>query len=115
MAKAAGLNHCAIDGCAGIGTTPLTGFARLPAIWQRRTETRRVTGGWMTRFLSELRQDIRYGARTMTANKAFSALAVLSLSAWHRRQHYDLQLYGVDPAALAAGGRSRVAGGLELA
>src|SRR6266536_3343014 len=34
----------------------------------------------MTRFLSELGQDIRYGCRTMTANKAFSALAVLSLA-----------------------------------
>lgn len=35
---------------------------------------------WMTRFLSELGQDVRYGWRTMTANKAFSALAVLSLA-----------------------------------
>src|SRR4051794_41086378 len=35
---------------------------------------------WMTRFLSELGQDIRYGYRTMAANKAFSALAVLSLA-----------------------------------
>src|SRR4051794_21633679 len=31
MAKAAGLNHWAIDCCAGIGATPLTGFARLLA------------------------------------------------------------------------------------
>jgi predicted permease len=35
---------------------------------------------WMTRFLSELGQDIRYGCRAMTANKAFSTLAVLSLA-----------------------------------
>ncbi len=35
---------------------------------------------WMTRFLSELGQDIRYGFRTMAANKAFSALAILSLA-----------------------------------
>src|SRR5260221_4632713 len=35
---------------------------------------------WMTRFLSELAQDIRYGVRTMAANKAFSALVVLSLA-----------------------------------
>src|SRR5438309_956834 len=35
---------------------------------------------WITRFWSELAQDIRYGCRTMTANKAFSALAVLSLA-----------------------------------
>src|SRR5437879_10919988 len=34
----------------------------------------------MTRFLSELCQDVRYGFRTMTANKAFSALAVLLLA-----------------------------------
>src|SRR5262245_66026324 len=33
---------------------------------------------WMTRFLSELGQDIRYGCRTMAANKALSALAVLA-------------------------------------
>jgi macrolide transport system ATP-binding/permease protein len=56
-----------------------------------RTEARRRFGNaglkheesreiWMTRFLSELGQDIRYGCRTMTANKAFSALAVLSLA-----------------------------------
>ncbi len=35
---------------------------------------------WMTRFLSELVQDVRYGCRAMIANKAFSALAVLSLA-----------------------------------
>jgi len=35
---------------------------------------------WITRFWSELSQDVRYGCRTMTANKAFSALAVLSLA-----------------------------------
>jgi len=34
----------------------------------------------VTRFWSELGQDVRYGCRTMTANKAFSALAVLSLA-----------------------------------
>src|SRR5215467_15639519 len=35
---------------------------------------------WIKRFWSELGQDIRYGFRTMIANKAFSALAVLSLA-----------------------------------
>jgi macrolide transport system ATP-binding/permease protein len=35
---------------------------------------------WMTRFWSELGQDVRYGCRTMIANKAFSALAVLLLA-----------------------------------
>lgn len=35
---------------------------------------------WIKRFWSELGQDVRYGCRTMTANKSFSALAVLSLA-----------------------------------
>lgn len=35
---------------------------------------------WMTRFLSELGQDLRYGWRTMMSNKVFSALAILSLA-----------------------------------
>src|SRR5437016_1045335 len=35
---------------------------------------------WITRFWSELRQDVRYGCRIMTGNKAFSALAVLTLA-----------------------------------
>jgi len=35
---------------------------------------------WITRFWSELVQDVRYGCRTMIANKAFSALAILSLA-----------------------------------
>jgi predicted permease len=43
----------------------------------KQEESREI---WMTRFLSELGQDIRYGIRTMAANKAFSALAVLSLA-----------------------------------
>src|SRR5256885_7167056 len=34
----------------------------------------------MTRFWSQLGQDVRFGWRTMSANKAFSALAVLSLA-----------------------------------
>jgi hypothetical protein len=43
----------------------------------KQEESREI---WMTRFLSELGQDLRYGCRTMAANKAFSALAVLSLA-----------------------------------
>ena len=90
---------------------------------------------WIKRFWSELGQDVRYGCRNMAANKAFSALAILPLStmlgdatehlaayagglvagAGHRGQYCDLQLDGVDSVALAAGGRSRVAGGPELA
>ncbi|MGC2660936.1 MAG: ABC transporter permease [Bryobacteraceae bacterium] len=43
----------------------------------KHEESREV---WMTRFLSDLGQDVRYGWRTMLANKAFSALAVLLLA-----------------------------------
>src|SRR2546427_311474 len=35
---------------------------------------------WMIRFWSELGQDVRYGCRTMAANKVFSMLAILSLA-----------------------------------
>jgi hypothetical protein len=53
-----------------------------------RAEARRLFGNlglkheesreiWMTRFWSELIQDVRYGCRTMASNKAFSGLAVL--------------------------------------
>src|SRR5215475_11199072 len=56
---------------------------------QARAEARRRFGNvglkheesqeiWIARFWSELGQDVHYGCRTMTANKAFSALAVLS-------------------------------------
>ncbi|RPJ53517.1 MAG: multidrug ABC transporter substrate-binding protein, partial [Acidobacteria bacterium] len=50
---------------------------RFGSVGLKHEESREI---WMTRFLSELGQDIRYGCRTMTANKAFSALAVLSLA-----------------------------------
>src|SRR5258708_4900909 len=50
---------------------------RFGNVGQKQEESREI---WMTRFLSELGQDIRYGCRTMTANKAFSALAVMSLA-----------------------------------
>src|SRR5580700_1184451 len=50
---------------------------RFGNVGQKQEESRDI---WMTRFLSELGQDIRYGCRTMTTNKAFSALAVLSLA-----------------------------------
>jgi predicted permease len=43
----------------------------------KREESREI---WMTRFWPELGQDVRYGFRTMIANKAFSALAVLLLA-----------------------------------
>lgn len=50
---------------------------RFGNIGLKHEESREV---WMTRFWSELVQDVRYGCRTMIANKAFSALAVLSLA-----------------------------------
>jgi macrolide transport system ATP-binding/permease protein len=50
---------------------------RFGNVGQKQEESREI---WMTRFLSELGQDIRYGCRSMLANKAFSALAVLSLA-----------------------------------
>src|SRR5579864_4105973 len=50
---------------------------RFGNVGQKQEESRDI---WMTRFLSELGQDVRYGCRTMAANKAFSALAVLSLA-----------------------------------
>lgn len=43
----------------------------------KQEESREI---WMTRFLSELGQDIRYGWRTMTSSKVFSILAILSLA-----------------------------------
>lgn len=43
----------------------------------KQEESREI---WMTRFLTELSQDIRYGGRAMAANRSFSALAVLSLA-----------------------------------
>jgi macrolide transport system ATP-binding/permease protein len=50
---------------------------RFGNVGQKHEESREI---WMTRFLPELGQDIRYGIRTMLANKAFSALAILSLA-----------------------------------
>ena len=50
---------------------------RFGNVGQKQEESREI---WMTRFLSELGQDIRYGCRTIVANKAFSTLAVLSLA-----------------------------------
>ncbi len=43
----------------------------------KQEESREI---WVTRFWSEFGQDVRYGCRTMLANKAFSALAVLLLA-----------------------------------
>ena len=50
---------------------------RFGNVGQKQEESREI---WMTRFWSEVGQDVRYGCRTMLANKAFSALAVLLLA-----------------------------------
>ena len=85
------------------------------AIWQRRPEARRITGDldytvlvgtwpgcplWMPQHGRQ--EGLQHSSRTVAGAR-------------HRRQYYDLQPHGVDPVALAAGGRSRVPGGLELA
>jgi len=70
----------------------------------------------MTRFLSELGQDIRYGFRTMAANKAFTALAVLSLALGIGA---NTTIYSVMESillrSLPVADFSRVTGGPELA
>jgi macrolide transport system ATP-binding/permease protein len=43
----------------------------------KQEESREV---WMTRYLSELGQDVRYGFRIMLANKAFTAMAIMLLA-----------------------------------
>src|SRR5260370_40677454 len=54
---------------------------RFGNVGQKQEESREI---WMTRFLSELGQDIRYGGRIIGPNKAFSALAGLSLAPGQR-------------------------------
>ena len=78
--------------------------------WKRIREPRGAGPSWNNSF--------RISAtplRTMLHNRAFSVPGVALAGAGHRRQHGDLQLHGCDPAALAAGRRSRVAGVAELA
>src|SRR5438445_13360193 len=62
---------------------------RFGKVGLKHEESREI---WITRFWSELAQDIRYGCRTMTANKAFSALAVLALARgmWSHTAIYSL-------------------------
>ncbi|MBV8807458.1 MAG: ABC transporter permease [Acidobacteriaceae bacterium] len=50
---------------------------RFGKVGLKHEESREI---WMTRFWSELGQDVRYGCRNMITNKAFSALAVLLLA-----------------------------------
>src|SRR3954453_17390248 len=64
------------DGMTAEGATA-EARRRFGNVGLKHEESREI---WMTRFLSELGQDVRYGCRTMAANKAFSALAVLLLA-----------------------------------
>jgi predicted permease len=50
---------------------------RFGNVGRKQEESREI---WIAAFWQELWQDVRYGCRTMAANKVFSALAVLSLA-----------------------------------
>src|SRR5215813_4081059 len=56
---------------------PVEARRRFGNVGLKYEESREI---WMTRFWSELGQNVRFGCRTMTANKVFSALAVLLLA-----------------------------------
>ncbi|MBV8864560.1 MAG: ABC transporter permease [Acidobacteriaceae bacterium] len=63
------------------GMTPESARAearrRFGNVGQKQEESREI---WIKRFWSELGQDVRYGCRTIGANKVFSILAVLLLA-----------------------------------
>ncbi len=67
--------------CKADGMTPECARAearrRFGNVGLKHEESREI---WIKRFWSELGQDVRYGCRTMAANKAFSILAVLLLA-----------------------------------
>jgi hypothetical protein len=77
-----------------------------------REDTRTL---WTWTPVEQLAQDLRYALRVMVKNRAFTALAALSLALGNRRQRSDLQFHGRDPLALAAGVGPGVAGGGEMA
>ena len=70
---------------------------------------------WTWTFWEQLVQDIRYGLRTIAVQQDFQCHGDPVACPGNRRQHRHLQLYGFDPAALAAGARSSVPGDAELA
>ena len=73
------------------------------------------TPPWTWTFFEQFALDVRYGLRTIVANKTFSAMAILSLALGIGSQHGDLQLRGLPPAALAPCARAPLAGRAELA
>jgi hypothetical protein len=76
-------------------------------------EDTRTAWGWT--LLEQFSQDVRYAVRTMAANRLFTLTGCFIVSPGNRGEHGYLQLHGCHPDALAAGNRSRVAGGYELA
>ena len=58
---------------------------------------------WTWNFWEQLTQDIRYGLRAMAGNPRIHLHGGTLPGAGHRREYRHLQLYGCDPAALAAG------------
>lgn len=76
-----------------------------------KEDTRAV---WTWIFAEQIIQDVRYGLRTMAANKTFCAMALLSL-ALGIGQHRHLQLHECHTLAPAAGNGSAVACDPQLA
>ena len=69
------------------GERQADGLSEDHARWAARRDLGNVTllredtrTWWSWMLLEQLAQDIRYGLRTMTANKTFSAMAILSLA-----------------------------------
>ena len=62
------------------------------------------------RLEDEMFQDLRYGVRMLLKHKGFTAVAVLTLGAGHRREHGDFQRRSDGVAAPFAVRRARATG-----
>src|ERR1035438_10291531 len=85
------------------------------SIWERRPGARRVTGDLDQAVLVGTWPGCPLWMSHHDRQQGVQRPGGLVAGARHRGQYCDLQLHGVASVALAAGGRSRVAGGLELA